>query len=106
MSDQPVDDLDLGNVFGPAHQLEDHAVAGLPGGTYALLEVEDTGTGMTEDVQTHIFEPYFTRKVSGWGIGLSQIEGLIGQYYEGSLELAHDGPLPGATFRIMLRGSA
>jgi signal transduction histidine kinase len=63
----------------------------------------DSGPGVEEEDREQIFQPYFTRKVSGWGIGLSQVEALVGEYYDGSLELVDNGPLRGATFRIMLR---
>jgi signal transduction histidine kinase len=64
----------------------------------------DSGPGVSKEDADLIFEPYFSRKVSGWGIGLSQAGALISEYYDGSLGLIDKGPLPGATFRILLRG--
>jgi signal transduction histidine kinase len=66
----------------------------------------DSGPGVSEEDGNRIFEPYFTRKVSGWGIGLSQAGALISEYYDGSLQLVDKGPLPGATFRILLMRGA
>jgi two-component system cell cycle sensor histidine kinase/response regulator CckA len=43
---------------------------GVPGGSYVVLEVGDTGCGMRKTVQERIFEPFFTTKPSGQGTGL------------------------------------
>ncbi|MEO7735490.1 MAG: FHA domain-containing protein, partial [Kofleriaceae bacterium] len=51
-------------------QLTAGAVSHLAAGCYALLEVEDTGSGMLPEVQAHIFEPYFTTKGRLQGSGL------------------------------------
>jgi len=51
-------------------------------GTYALIKVEDTGTGIDEDIKDRIFNPFFTTKEvgQGTGLGLSIVYGIIKQH--------------------------
>jgi signal transduction histidine kinase len=66
----------------------------------------DSGPGIPEENRESIFEPYFSTKPEGIGLGLSIVGEIISDYYEGSLELLKVGPLKGANFLITLRKRA
>jgi signal transduction histidine kinase len=63
----------------------------------------DSGPGVDEAFAGTIFEPYFSRKPHGVGLGLTIAGEIVSEYYGGELKLMNSGPLPGATFRITLR---
>jgi PAS domain S-box-containing protein len=82
-----------------------------PGGetsvtNYAVLEVTDTGHGMTPDVQSHIFEPFFTTKEpgKGTGLGLATVYGIV-QRADGQIKIS-SRPNQGTSFRVYLRQTA
>ena len=49
----------------------------LAAGTYIRLEVADTGPGMSEEVLAHVFEPYYSTKFLGRGLGLAAVQGIV-----------------------------
>jgi len=84
-----------------------------PGGTVSLhlrqtggaaeLVVRDDGCGMSEEVLRHLFEPFFTRRRGGQGIGLGlSITYRIVQDHGGEILPHSDGPGRGSEFRVTL----
>ncbi|WP_454048784.1 sensor histidine kinase [Cellulomonas sp. Marseille-Q8402] len=67
------------------------------------LVVSDSGPGVAESVRAHIFDPYFSSKPEGVGLGLSIVGNLVEDIYEGQLVLVDEGPLDGATFEATFR---
>jgi signal transduction histidine kinase len=66
----------------------------------AVVTVTDDGPGIPREIRTRIFEPGFSTKQSGWGIGLSLARRIIEENHGGTLRLAQSDR--GASFEIIL----
>ncbi|MDG1185927.1 MAG: HAMP domain-containing sensor histidine kinase [Schleiferiaceae bacterium] len=67
-----------------------------------IVLIKDTGRGITQADQRKIFEPGFTSKSRGWGLGLSLAKRIIEEYHGGKLNLEQSIPGEGTTFKISL----
>ena len=68
-----------------------------------IIDVADTGKGISTKNLNKVFKPGFTTKKRGWGLGLSLSKRIIEQYHKGHLIVKHSEPGKGTTFRIVLR---
>ena len=68
----------------------------LPEGLFAYLEVEDDGGGLTEEDQARIFDPFFSTKFKGRGLGLAAVLGIV-RGHGGGIEIESE---PGGGTRI------
>jgi signal transduction histidine kinase/CheY-like chemotaxis protein/PAS domain-containing protein len=76
----------------------------LPGGLYVSLRVSDTGHGMSPDTAARIFDPFFSTRFTGRGLGLAAVVGIV-RAHKGALrvESAVDA---GSTFELLLPAQA
>jgi signal transduction histidine kinase len=67
-----------------------------------IIDVSDTGKGMSPRVKRSVFNPGFTTKTRGWGLGLSLSKRIIEAGHGGTLSVHRSAPGEGSTFRIEL----
>ncbi|MEK9829359.1 MAG: ATP-binding protein, partial [Schleiferiaceae bacterium] len=67
-----------------------------------IIDVSDTGKGMSPRVKRSVFNPGFTTKTRGWGLGLSLSKRIIEAGHGGTLSVYRSAPGEGSTFRIEL----
>ena len=71
--------------------------------TQVLIDVSDTGKGISKQNTKKVFLPGFTTKKRGWGLGLSLSKRIIEQYHKGELFVKQSETGKGTTFRIILK---
>lgn len=68
-----------------------------------IIDVTDTGKGITHGNLKQVFRPGFTTKKRGWGLGLTLSRRIIQEYHKGQLFVKNSEPGKGTTFRIILQ---
>jgi two-component system cell cycle sensor histidine kinase/response regulator CckA len=86
----------------PAAEIAGFGHSEIVPGDYVLIDVEDTGPGIPENIIDQIFEPFFSTKEvgKGTGLGLSTVYGIVKQ--TDGYVFAQSEPGKGATFRVFL----
>ena len=70
---------------------------------YVLIDVKDSGSGMTSTQMRSAFKPGYSTKKRGWGLGLSLAKRVINEYHNGDIKIAESEVGKGTTFRIVLK---
>ncbi len=68
-----------------------------------FIDMSDTGKGISKRMQRKIFEPGYTTKERGWGMGLSLAKRIIEEYHHGKISVKQSAVGKGTTFRIVLK---
>ncbi len=68
-----------------------------------MIDVRDTGKGIPKSNWKRIFEPGFTTKTRGWGLGLSLSRRIVEDYHSGRIAVVDSEPGKGTTIRITLK---
>jgi signal transduction histidine kinase len=74
-------------------------------GAYVYLDITDTGKGISKRKQKTVFQPGFTTKSRGWGLGLTLVKRIIEEYHMGKVFVKNSESNVGTTFRILLKPS-
>ena len=69
---------------------------------YIEILIQDSGSGMKKDTVSKIFQPGFTTKIRGWGLGLSLVKRIVEDFHLGKISVQKTAPGQGTTFQLFL----
>jgi len=72
-------------------------------GQVVYVDITDSGKGLNKSNYKVIFQPGYTTKPRGWGLGLSLVKRIIENYHKGKIFVKNSDMGKGTTFRIVLR---
>ena len=72
-------------------------------GENVIIDITDSGKGMNSSQQRSVFQPGYTTKKRGWGLGLTLVKRIIEENHNGKIGVLKSEPNKGTTFRIILR---
>ena len=67
------------------------------------IDVKDSGKGIPKNKIKSIFEPGFSTKKRGWGLGLTLTQRIIEQYHKGKIFVKESSEAKGTTFRVLVK---
>ena len=73
---------------------------GICAGEYVSIEVSDTGCGMEKDIIARLFDPFFSTKFTGRGLGMAAVMGIV-RWHSGAIHIVSKSGV-GSCFRILL----
>jgi signal transduction histidine kinase len=68
----------------------------------AIIDISDTGKGIQKSKFTTVFEPGYSTKKRGWGLGLTLAKRIVENYHNGKIFVKQSVPGKGTTFRIII----
>jgi PAS domain S-box-containing protein len=88
-----------GQLVEHGGEADDDVVLAAPAGSYVALEVADDGHGLDREARRRVFEPFYTTKAVGHGLGLAALLGIV-RAHSGGIRVTSE-PGRGTTFQIL-----